>query len=140
MPMAQSVKPSTRRKARSPIVRGLLFFLGLICLALIPLSYLPGIPTFDLILLAAFLFSMSSDKMYDWMLDHRYFGKVIRGYRDYGLTIRMKWVAAVGITTSLTISGLFLTDLWWVRVILVAVGVYALWFVFSRPTRDPSTT
>ncbi len=138
--MAQSVKPSMRRKARSPIVRGLLFLLGLICLALIPLSYLPGIPTFDLILLAAFLFSMSSDTMYNWMLNHRYFGKVIRGYRDYGLTMRMKWVAAVGITSSLLVSGLFLTDLWWVRVILVAVGVYALWFVFSRRTRDPSTT
>ncbi len=129
-----------RRKARSPIVRGLLFLLGLICLALIPFSYLPGIPTFDLILLAAFLFSMSSDTMYNWMLNHRYFGKVIRGYRDYGLTMRMKWVAAVGITSSLLVSGIFLTDLWWVRVILVAVGVYALWFVFSRRTRDPSTT
>lgn len=138
--MAESVERPQRRKARSPITRGLLFVLGLICLALIPLSYLPGIPTFDLILLAAFLFSMSSDTMYDWMLNHRYFGKVIRGYRDYGLTMRMKWVAAVGITSSLLVSGLFLIDLWWVRVILVAVGVYALWFVFSRRTRDPSTT
>ena len=138
--MVQSVKPSARRKARSPIVRGLLFLLGLICLALIPLSYLPGIPTFDLILLAAFAFSMSSDKMYDWMLNHRYFGRVIAGYRDYGLTIRMKWIAAVGIVSSLLVSGVFLTDLWWVRAILVGVGVYALWFVFSRRTRDPSTT
>jgi uncharacterized membrane protein YbaN (DUF454 family) len=138
--MAQPVKSSAPRKARSPIVRGLLFMLGLLCLALIPLSYLPGIPTVDLILLAAFLFSMSSDKMYGWMVNHRYFGKIIRGYRDYGLTMRMKWVAAVGITASLLISGVFLTDLWWVRVILVAVGVYALWFVFSRPTRDPATT
>ncbi len=93
-----------------------------------------------MILPAAFLFSMSSDTMYNWMLNHRYFGKVIRGYRDYGLTMRMKWVAAVGITSSLLVSGVFLTDLWWVRVILVAVGVYALWFVFSRRTRDPSTT
>lgn len=140
MTMAQSVKSSAPRKSRSPIVRGILFVLGLLCLALIPLSYLPGIPTFDLILLAAFLFSMSSDTMYSWMLNHRYFGKVIRGYRDYGLTIRMKWLATVGITSSLLISGIFLTDLWWVRVILAAVGVYALWFVFSRPTRDPTTT
>lgn len=117
-----------------------MFVLGLICLALIPLSYLPGIPTFDLILLAAFLVSMSSDKMYGWMINHRYFGRVIRGYRDYGLTMRMKWTAAVGITASLMVSGIFLTDNMWIRLILVAVGVYALWFVFSRPTRDPATT
>ncbi|HUG33058.1 MAG TPA: YbaN family protein [Acidimicrobiia bacterium] len=137
--MAETIKSAAPRKARSPIVRALFFVLGLICLALIPISYLPGIPTFDLILLAAFFFSMSSDTMYGWMLDHPYFGRVIRGYRDHGLTTRMKWVAAVGITSSLLVSGVFLTDLVWVRLILVAVGLYALWFVFTRPTRDRAT-
>lgn len=137
--MVRPVESSAPRKARSPLLRGVLFVLGLLCLALVPLSYLPGIPTIDLVLLAAFFFSMSSDRMYGWMLNHRYFGRMIRGYRDHGLTMRMKWVAATGITLSLLVSGIFLTDLLWVRLILVAVGVYALWFVFSRPTRDPIT-
>ena len=137
--MAPPVDATASRKARSPIVRGILFVLGLICLGLIPLSYLPGIPTFDLVLLAAFFFSMSSDKMYAWMVNHPYFGKIILGYRDHGLTTRMKWLAAIAITASLTVSGVFFTDLWWLRAVLVAVGIYALWFVFSRPTRDPAT-
>lgn len=137
--MTQPVETTAPRKARSPFVRALLFVLGLLCLGLIPLSYLPGIPTFDLILLAAFFFSMSSDRMYGWMVNHPYFGRIIRGYRDHGLTVRMKWVAAVGITLSLAVSGIFLTELLWVRLVLVAVGGYALWFVFSRPTRDLST-
>ena len=137
--MVDSAEPRTRRKARSPIVRALLFVLGLICLALIPLSYLPLIPTFDLILLAAFFFSMSSDRMYGWMTDHPYFGRVISGYRDHGLTVRMKWTATIGITGSLLVSALFLTDNPWVRVILGLVGVYAVWFVFSRPTREIAT-
>jgi uncharacterized protein len=136
----QSVESRAPRKARSPIVRAILFLLGLICLALIPVSYLPGIPTFDLILLAAFFFGMSSDRMYGWMVNHRYFGRVIRGYRDHGLTMRMKWVAAVGISASLLVSGVFLTDIVWIRLILAAVGAYALWFVFSRPTRVPAIT
>ena len=134
--MARPVETSAPRKARSPLVRALSFVLGLICLALVPLSYLPGIPTFDLVLLAAFFFSMSSDRMYSWMLNHRYFGRIIRGYREHGLTTRMKWVAAVSISASLSLSGIFLTDNLWIRVILVAVGVYALWFVFTRPTRE----
>lgn len=137
--MVGPVDSSAPRKARSPLVRGVLFVLGMLCLALVPLSYLPGIPTFDLVLLAAFFFSMSSDKMYEWMINHPYFGKIIRGYRQHGLTMRMKWVAAASISASLLVSGVFLTDLWWARLILGAVGVYALWFVFSRPTRDPST-
>lgn len=138
--MAQPVQSSAPRKARSPFVRAVLFVLGFICLALIPVSYLPGIPTFDLILLAAFFFSMSSDKMYDWMVNHRYFGRVIQGYRDYGLTMRMKWVAAVGISASLLLSGTLLSENLWIRLILAAVGVYALWFVFTRPTRNPANT
>lgn len=138
--MAQSVETTAPRKARSPIVRALFFLLGLISLALLAFSWLPGIPTFDLVLLAAFFFSMSSDRMYGWMVNHPYFGRIIRGYRDHGLTTRMKWIAAVAITLSLLVSGIFLTDLLWLRLILGAVGVYAIWFVFSRPTRDPATT
>ncbi len=121
-------------KQRNPVLRAIFFVLGMISLVLIPLSYLPGIPTFDLVLLAAFFFSMSSEKMHSWMLNHRYFGRIIRGYRDNGLTMRMKWTAAVGIFVSLLVSGLFLTDIALIRVILVLVGVYAIWFVFTRPT------
>jgi uncharacterized membrane protein YbaN (DUF454 family) len=121
---------------RNPVLRAIFFVLGLVCLALIPLSYLPGIPTFDLVILAAFFFSMSSERMHQWMLNHRYFGRIIRGYREHGLTMRMKWVAAVAITLSIGLSGVFLTDLLPVRLVLAAVGVYAVWFVFSRPTRS----
>jgi hypothetical protein len=138
--MAQQMGTDASIKRRNPIVRGILFVLGLLCLALIPISYLPGIPTFDLIILAAFFFSMSSEKMHNWMLNHRYFGKVIRGYRDHGLTMRMKWTAVVAISTSMTVSIVFLIDNQILRVFLALVWVYALWFVFSRPTRTLEVT
>jgi uncharacterized membrane protein YbaN (DUF454 family) len=132
--MSQSAEAALPAKRRNPVLRAIFFVLGLIALALIPLSYLPMIPTFDLVLLAAFFFSMSSERMHTWMLNHRYFGRIIRGYRENGLTLRMKWIAAVSIVGSLALSGIFLTDGALVRVILVLVGVYAVWFVFSRPT------
>ncbi len=138
--MASSASSRAPRKVvRNPILRAFYFFLGLLCLALLPLSYLPGIPTFDLILLAAFFFSMSSDRMHDWMLNHPYFGKVIKGYRDHGLTMRMKWMAAVAISISIGISGILFVDNSIVRLVMAAAWVYALWFVFTRPTRDLST-
>ncbi len=134
--MAQPVSTDASKRQRNPLVRGLFFVLGFICLGLIPLSYLPGIPTFDLIILAAFFFSMSSEKMHNWMLNHRYFGKIIRGYREHGLTMRMKWTAAIAIVLSLTVSAVFLIDNQILRTVLALVGVYAVWFVFSRPTRE----
>lgn len=133
--MSVSAETGTTRKARNPLSRALFFVLGLLCLALLPLSYLPGIPTFDLVLLAAFFFSMSSDRMHDWMLDHPYFGKIIRGYREHGLTMRMKWLAAVAISVSIGVSGILFVDIAWVRVAMGLVWAYAIWFVFTRPTR-----
>jgi uncharacterized membrane protein YbaN (DUF454 family) len=132
--MAHSVEAKPDRRVKSPLLRGVFLVLGLITLGLIPFSYLPGIPTFDLIILSAFFFSLSSERMHDWMLNHRYFGRVIRGYRDHGLTMRMKWTAAVAIVASLTVSGVFLVDILLIRILLVLVGIYALWFVFTRPT------
>ena len=131
--MAQSVV-----KARSPFVRGIYFVLGLLCLGLAYLSFLPGIPTFDFVILAAFFFARSSDTFHNWLVNHRVFGRIIAAYRGGGLTVRTKAVAAVGIVGSLTFSGVVLVDNTVVRVLLVLVGAYALWFVFSRPTREPT--
>lgn len=124
------------KKARSKILRGVYFFLGLICLVFVYLSVLPGIPTFDFVILAAFFFSMSSERVHSWMVNHKVFGRIIAGYREGGLTMKMKWVAAIAITLSIGVSAIFLTDSTVLRVILAAVGIFAVWFVFTRETRD----
>ncbi|HVR79517.1 MAG TPA: YbaN family protein [Acidimicrobiia bacterium] len=126
---------TTSRKARSPVMRGIYLILGLICLAFVPLSFLPGIPTFDFVILAAFFFSMSSDRLYGWLVNHPVYGKMIRSYRSGGLTRRMKWFAAFAITASLSFSAFVMIQNTALRIGLVAVGVFAVWFVFSRPTR-----
>ena len=124
------------RKPRSRILRGVYFVLGLICLGFVYLSVLPGIPTFDFVILAAFFFSMSSDKLHGWLVNHPVYGRIIKGYRSGGLTMRMKWAAAIAITASLSLSAFVLTDNTVLRIVLAAVGVFALWFVFSRPTKS----
>ena len=134
--MTQSVDGSVvSKKPRSRILRGVYLVLGLICLAFLPFSWLPGIPTFDFVILAAFFFSMSSDRMHDWIVNHPVYGKMVRSYRASGLTMRMKWVAAIAITASLSFSAFVLIDNTVLRFILAAVGVFAIWFVFSRPTK-----
>jgi uncharacterized membrane protein YbaN (DUF454 family) len=140
-PVTQSVdQPAASRKPRSLILRGVYLVLGLICLAFLAFSWLPGIPTFDFVILAAFFFSMSSDRLHNWMLNHPVYGRIIKGYRDGGLTMRMKWVAAIAITLSLGFSVFFLIDNQVVRIILAAVWVFALWYVFSRPTKTQGPT
>jgi uncharacterized protein len=129
------------RKPRSRVLRGIYLVLGLICLGFVAISFIPGIPTFDFVILAAFFFSMSSERLHQWMVNHPVYGRMIKGYRAGGLTIRMKWLAAIGITISLTFSAVVLVDNLVLRIVLGSVGIFALWFVFSRPTRsEPGAT
>jgi uncharacterized membrane protein YbaN (DUF454 family) len=131
--------PVATRKPRSRVLRGIYFAIGLVCLAFVPLSVLPGIPTFDFVILAAFFFSMSSDRLYGWLVSHPVYGKMIRSYRSGGLTVRMKWLAVIAITLSIGFSIFFLMDNLALRLVLAGVWAFAIWFVWSRPTRTDTS-
>ena len=66
-------------KPRSRLLRGVYFALGILCLGLAYMSWLPGIPTFDFVILAAFFFARSSDRFHSWLVSHPVFGRMIRG-------------------------------------------------------------
>jgi uncharacterized membrane protein YbaN (DUF454 family) len=103
------------------------------------MSWLPGIPTFDFVILAAFFFARSSDRFHAWLASHPVFGRIIRGYRRGGLTVRTKAVASLAVIASLTFSATVLIDSIPLRWILAAVGLFALWYIWTRPSRvaDP---
>ena len=64
-------------------MRKLLAFLGLISLALgIIGAFLPLLPTTPFILLSAGLFARSSDKLNNWLRNHRIFGELIRDFSE----------------------------------------------------------
>ena len=61
----------------------LLLICGFISLGLAILGiFLPVLPTTPLLLLAAYLFSKSSQKQYDWLLQHPRFGPYIIQFRE----------------------------------------------------------
>jgi len=126
------------RKPRNRILRAIYFGLGLICVGFAYMSWLPGIPTFDFVILAAFFFSRSSDRFHLWITTHPVFGRVIRGYRTDGLTVKTKIIASLAVVASLGFSVVVLLDNSVVRTILGLVGIYAVWFIWSRKTPGES--
>ena len=123
------------RKPRSRFVRGVYLALGLLCLGLAYMSWLPGIPTFDFVILAAFFFARSSDRFHSWLVTHPVFGRIIRGYRSDGFTVRTKAVASAAVVASLVFSMTVLVDSMPLRLVLAAVGLFAVWFIWTRPTK-----
>ena len=129
---------ATPTKPRNRFVRGIYLVLGLICVGFAYMSWLPGIPTFDFVILAAFFFARSSDRFHGWLVTHPVFGRIVRSYRGGGFTVRAKTVASLAVVGSLLVSGFFLTDSTVLRAMLATVGAVALAFIWSRPTRAVS--
>ncbi|WP_052102617.1 YbaN family protein [Porphyromonas gingivicanis] len=96
------------------------------CLALIlgiVGAFLPILPTTPFMLLAAFCFARSSQKAFCWLMTHSLFGFKIYSYSvTHAIPKGVKWKIFFVLWISLFISMLFI-PLWWVRILLVGVGV-----------------
>jgi uncharacterized membrane protein YbaN (DUF454 family) len=116
------------------LVRTIFFVLGLICLVGLAFSFLPGIPTADLVVLALFFFARSSPRFEAWLRSRPFVQRVLSRYEG-GLTRATKIQASIGIVLSLGLSVGLLTSSTTIRSIIGFVGAFALWFVWSRPAK-----
>jgi uncharacterized protein len=131
---------------RSILVRSAYFVLGTICLIGVGFSFLPGIPTADLVMLALFFYARSSPRFEAWLRSRPFVQRILNRYEG-GLTRATKVQATVGILLSLGLSAGPLTDnvanpdvRLTIRSILGFVALYALWFVWSRPRKVVEAT
>ncbi len=102
---------------------------------------LPIIPTTGPVILAAFLFSLSSERFDAWLVNNRFFGSIVRDWRSgQGFTVRAKTIAVIAIIVSFGITTLSaLRD----APVYVRIGMWALAFtiatyVVTRPTKRPA--
>lgn len=118
------------------IVRGLYVGLGLLCVGVGVLGMvLPLVPTTPLLLLAAFFFARSSDRFYNWLLSNRWFGRIIRDYRDgRGLTMRDKVVTIAVLWLTVGPSVVFLLPVWWGRALMVGIATGVTIYLWRLPT------
>jgi uncharacterized membrane protein YbaN (DUF454 family) len=124
--------------ARGLLTRFLLVVLGLVFLGVGILGYIvPGLPGTLFLLVAAWLFSMSNPRLYRWMMTNRWFGKTLSDYRaGLGIPRRIKIIAVSAIALSVTASVVFAIESLWLELGLIAFGLYGIYFVLSRPTRE----
>jgi uncharacterized membrane protein YbaN (DUF454 family) len=88
--------------------------------------FLPLMPTTIFFILAAWCFSKSSDKFYNWLINHQRFGKFVRDYRERrSMPAKSKTIAITMLITTISLSAIFFTQNIFVRIILffIAVGV-----------------
>jgi uncharacterized membrane protein YbaN (DUF454 family) len=104
---------ATKHKTRKKVVRSFFFFAGTTCLVLGAVGIvLPMLPTTPFLLLALACYLRSSDRMTQWMLNNKYFGKYIRNYRaGKGIPLKTKLIAITTLWITISISAIIILNL-----------------------------
>lgn len=128
--------PETPRALASGRTRWLWLALAYLSIGMAAVGVLvPGLPTTEFVLLAAWAASRSSPRLSAWLENHRLFGPLLRNWRDGGvITRRTKLVASLSMLVALAIMATTVAHT--PSVILAGLGMSggALW-IWSRPER-----
>lgn len=119
-----------------PVRRWLLVTAGSVSLGLGVLGiFMPVLPTTPFLLLAAFCYARSSQRLYDWLLGTRHLGPYIRTWREKkAIPLRLKiWVLTL-MTLTITLTVVFFVEALWLRILLGVIGVSVGIHILRIPT------
>ena len=108
--------------------------LGIVCVGLGLIGVvLPILPTVPFMLLAAFFFARSSERLHNWLVTHPTFGPPIVDWQTSGaIRPRVKRIATVSIAVVYAISLLLGLKLW-LLLLQAAILSAVLIFIWTRP-------
>ncbi|MCM2264361.1 MAG: YbaN family protein [Desulfuromonadales bacterium] len=129
----------TRRPVNHRGLRVLLIAAGCVSTALAVLGiFLPLLPTVPLLLLAAACFARGSQRCYDWLLEHRHLGPMVRVYLDgRGIPRRAKWTAIGLVWLSIPLTIFLISAPVAMKVALLAIGLGITLYLLRLPTDSP---
>ncbi|EMH4164076.1 DUF454 family protein [Pluralibacter gergoviae] len=117
--------------------RTILLIIGWLAIALGTLGvFLPLLPTTPFILLAAWCFSRSSPRFHHWLLHRSWFGPYLRHWQQHKAMppgAKSRAIAVIIVTFAVS---LWLVDITWVRILLLAMLACLLFFMWRIPVVD----
>ena len=118
------------------LYKSLLIFVGVLSVALgITGIFFPLLPTTPFLLLAAACFFRSSDRLYNRLITHKWFGPYIKNYRENNaMTKRSKVVVLLLLWGSLSYALIWVTSSPTTRVLLLLVGGGVTFHVLTLKT------
>lgn len=120
--------------------RYLLLALGWVSLVLGVIGvFLPIMPTTPFILLAAWAFAKSSHRFYQWLVNHRHFGPIVRDWQsDRGVSrqVRNRVIGLLWLSLSCSSLLIGLMGHWWVAPLLGLGGIAITLYMLRLPLSD----
>jgi len=96
---------------------------------------LPILPTTVFLLIAATLYSKSSQKFYNWLMNNRVLGIYIKNYKEgKGIPLKVKIFTISVLWITIIITTFLIINILWVQIILliIAIGV-SIHIILIRP-------
>ena len=118
------------------IMKIILAFLGSLSLALGILGiFLPVLPTTPFLLLAAALYVRSSERLYNWLMQHRHLGPYIKNFRENkAIPLRVKIVSVCLVWATLLYCAIFVAREWWMSTMFIAIAIGVTVHIISFKT------
>lgn len=118
------------------LLKFFLIVVGSISLALGFLGiFLPLLPTTPLLLLAAACYVRSSQRLYQWLLNNKWFGKYIADFRSgKGIPLKVKVLGITVLWLTMGYTVIFVVPLYTVKVLLVLTAAFFTWYISSFKT------
>jgi uncharacterized membrane protein YbaN (DUF454 family) len=132
------------KKSKFTLVRLMWILLGSIFVGVGTVGiFIPGLPTTVFLILAAACYVRSSEKLYNWLIKNKTFGRYIRDYREgNGMPKRAKFIALSMMTifvclAILPYSPIAIPNIY-IRASVLIVGIIGFYYVrFRVPTQKP---
>jgi uncharacterized membrane protein YbaN (DUF454 family) len=95
----------------------------------------PLIPTTPFLLLTAACYCRSSERLYNWLMNNKWFGEYIRNYREgKGIPLKTKIFALTFLWVTIGISALLLVPIFIVQIILLVIAIAVSIHILRLPT------
>ena len=130
------------KKSRFFLIRLLWIILGSTFVAIGTIGiFVPGLPTTVFMILAAACYIRSSEKLYNWLIQNKTFGKYIKDFREgKGMPRRAKIIAQTTMTIFIGLAVIPTSPISvpnnTIRIVVLIAGLIGFWYVgFRVPTQ-----
>lgn len=97
--------------------------------------FLPLLPTTPFLLLTAALYFRGSPRLYQWLLNHKYFGTYIRNFRENkAVPLRAKIYSLLLMWGSVLYCIFFLIPLMGIKILMFLIAMGVTWHILSFRT------
>lgn len=124
------------------LIKALFIITGAISLSIGIIGiFVPGLPTTVFLLITAYMWARSSEKLYNKLLNHKYLGKIITNFhKNKGMTLRSKIYSISIMWVMIFISTYFLVQNQTIDIILLLAGLtgtIVMGFILKTLPHDP---